>query len=52
MADVAQILMCRPDYYGIYYEINPWMSIKGSHTFPNSPTPNNQNLRSINFFQK
>jgi N-dimethylarginine dimethylaminohydrolase len=26
MADVAQILMCRPDYYGIYYEINPWMN--------------------------
>jgi N-dimethylarginine dimethylaminohydrolase len=21
-----QILMCRPDYYGIEYEINPWMS--------------------------
>ncbi len=25
-----KILMCRPDYYGIKYEINPWMSI--SHT--------------------
>ncbi len=22
----AQILMCPPDYYGIEYEINPWMS--------------------------
>jgi N-dimethylarginine dimethylaminohydrolase len=22
----ASILMCRPDYYGIEYEINPWMS--------------------------
>jgi N-dimethylarginine dimethylaminohydrolase len=22
----AHILMCRPDYYGIEYEINPWMS--------------------------
>lgn len=22
----AQILMCAPDYYGIEYEINPWMS--------------------------
>ncbi len=22
----ARILMCRPDYYGIEYEINPWMS--------------------------
>src|SRR5579862_1070770 len=21
-----QILMCPPDYYGIEYEINPWMS--------------------------
>ncbi|MCG8448260.1 MAG: arginine deiminase-related protein [Pirellulales bacterium] len=24
----AQILMCPPDYYGIHYEINPWMSTK------------------------
>lgn len=24
--DVPQILMCPPDYYGIEYEINPWMS--------------------------
>lgn len=23
-----RILMCRPDYYGIAYEINPWMDIK------------------------
>src|SRR5580698_11071721 len=23
---VAQILMCPPDFYGIEYEINPWMS--------------------------
>lgn len=22
-----KILMCRPDYYGIEYEINPWMSL-------------------------
>lgn len=28
MADRARILMCRPDYYGIYYEINPWMNTK------------------------
>jgi hypothetical protein len=21
-----RILMCSPDYYGIEYEINPWMS--------------------------
>jgi len=26
MAENAQILMCRPDYYGIEYEINPWMN--------------------------
>lgn len=23
-----RILMCRPDYFGIEYEINPWMNIK------------------------
>lgn len=23
-----KILMCRPDYYGIQYEINPWMDMK------------------------
>lgn len=23
-----KLLMCRPDYYGIEYEINPWMNIK------------------------
>ena len=22
-----KILMCRPDYYGVEYEINPWMNI-------------------------
>lgn len=22
---MIRLLMCRPDYYGIYYEINPWM---------------------------
>jgi N-dimethylarginine dimethylaminohydrolase len=26
MADKPRILMCPPDYYGIEYEINPWMS--------------------------
>ncbi len=26
MASVPRILMCPPDYYGIEYEINPWMS--------------------------
>lgn len=26
MPDQPTILMCRPDYYGIEYEINPWMS--------------------------
>jgi N-dimethylarginine dimethylaminohydrolase len=24
----ARLLMCPPDYYGIEYEINPWMSIR------------------------
>ena len=23
----ARILMCPPDYFGIEYEINPWMNI-------------------------
>ena len=23
---MAEILMCPPDFYGIEYEINPWMS--------------------------
>lgn len=23
-----RILMCRPDYYGVKYEINPWMDVK------------------------
>ncbi|MCZ7625665.1 MAG: hypothetical protein M5R38_07310 [Candidatus Methylomirabilis sp.] len=22
---MTRLLMCRPDHYGIYYEINPWM---------------------------
>ena len=26
MSEVPTILMCPPDYYGIEYEINPWMS--------------------------
>src|SRR5436305_10660569 len=26
MATSPRILMCRPDHYGIEYEINPWMS--------------------------
>src|ERR1700751_1614151 len=26
MTNVPQILMCPPDYYGIEYEINPWMN--------------------------
>jgi N-dimethylarginine dimethylaminohydrolase len=26
MRQAARILMCPPDYYGIEYEINPWMS--------------------------
>src|SRR3954452_5129130 len=28
MADSPRILMCPPDYYGIEYEINPWMDCK------------------------
>jgi N-dimethylarginine dimethylaminohydrolase len=23
---MPRILMCPPDFYGIHYEINPWMS--------------------------
>ena len=26
MSNSPHILMCPPDYYGIQYEINPWMS--------------------------
>ena len=26
MASTPHILMCPPDYYGIDYEINPWMN--------------------------
>ena len=26
MSENARILMCPPDYYGIEYEINPWMN--------------------------
>jgi N-dimethylarginine dimethylaminohydrolase len=26
LSTIAHILMCPPDYYGIEYEINPWMS--------------------------
>ncbi|MBX6314637.1 MAG: amidinotransferase [Isosphaeraceae bacterium] len=28
MQNPARILMCPPDYYGIEYEINPWMDIR------------------------
>lgn len=27
MADKPRILMCPPDYFGVEYEINPWMSV-------------------------
>jgi N-dimethylarginine dimethylaminohydrolase len=27
MNTAPRILMCRPDHYGIHYEINPWMSV-------------------------
>lgn len=26
--DTPRILMCKPDYYGVEYEINPWMSLR------------------------
>lgn len=26
--DTPRILMCAPDYYGVEYEINPWMSLR------------------------
>src|SRR5262245_44772726 len=30
--EIPRILMCAPDYYGIEYEINPWMSrSRGAH---------------------
>jgi len=24
---MRELLLCPPDYYGIEYEINPWMSV-------------------------
>jgi N-dimethylarginine dimethylaminohydrolase len=24
----TRLLMCRPDYYGVFYEINPWMDVR------------------------
>ncbi|HLJ97019.1 MAG TPA: arginine deiminase-related protein [Gemmataceae bacterium] len=32
----ARILMCPPDYYGIEYEINPWMSRSRGSTLDNA----------------
>src|SRR5688572_3305562 len=34
MAPTPHILMCPPDYYGIHYEINPWMDMsrQAEHT--------------------
>ena len=32
MTTAAHILMCPPDYYGIEYEINPWMTATGRPT--------------------
>jgi len=30
---MRELLLCPPDYYGIEYEINPWMSIaRGAET--------------------
>ena len=31
------ILMCPPDYYGIEYEINPWMSRSRQADRPTGP---------------
>ena len=27
-SSAPQILMCPPDYFGIEYEINPWMNLR------------------------
>ena len=32
-----RILMCPPDYYGIEYEINPWMNGRAVGSDPNAP---------------
>ena len=29
-----RILMCRPDYFGIEYEINPWMDVRAAADQP------------------
>ena len=34
MPETPTILMCRPDYYGIYYEINPWMKTERQADHP------------------
>ena len=28
IVSVPRILMCPPDYFGIEYEINPWMNVQ------------------------
>ena len=36
MSRTPRILMCPPDYYGIEYEINPWMSVQKGADRPRS----------------
>ena len=46
-----RILMCRPDYFGIEYEINPWMNIqKGSDALSAAAQWNDlyQSLKDLN----
>jgi N-dimethylarginine dimethylaminohydrolase len=38
MADVPHILMCPPDFYGIEYEINPWMKTERQSDHPTAVT--------------
>lgn len=38
MADEPHILMCPPDYYGIEYEINPWMKTERQSDHPTAVT--------------
>jgi N-dimethylarginine dimethylaminohydrolase len=38
MADEPHILMCPPDFYGIEYEINPWMKTERQSDHPTAVT--------------
>lgn len=37
-----KILMCRPDFYGVEYKINPWMDLTDSSRFVNKELANKQ----------